>query len=353
MSNNDRFVFMPRFSIQPNKICLTNQVFIKDKANNILKSVHDYKTNKNVITSTITDKNKVTRKHHNFKISDNAFRNIKSKINWLYYLAKSKSVKTYNGKEIYNFKCAFITLTLPSKQVESTQTVTNTYFNQFLTEIRQRTKMSNYVWRLEFQKNGNVHYHIITDTYLDYFEVLNIWCRILSKGSYIDTYQDKFKNLNLSQYNKLVNCNGKQEFNTIAKRYAKGKKSNWRKPNCVDVKSVSNNQSIANYLSKYFAKDSKHDTINNELDTIENSQHLRLWFCSRSLSKLKAVKNFIEAVDYNAGTLVDGLKKVRKLIYRYATVYYFNIKDLPDQCKKMLNIILKEYSNSLHYYPSQ
>ncbi|MGB5802613.1 MAG: hypothetical protein WBH21_01150 [Vibrio anguillarum] len=352
MSVQDRYVFMPSFSIQPNKICLTNQVFIRDRVNVQLKSIHEFKSKRNTITTKLTDTNTVTRQHHNFQISDNAFRTIKSKINWLYYLSKPKSVKTYSGKDIFNFKCAFITLTLPSKQKECTQDITSKYFNQFLTEIRQRTKMANYVWRLEFQKNGNVHYHLITDTYLDYFFVRNIWNRIISKGGYIAEYQKKFINLNLSQYNKLVNSDGKQDFKVIAMRYEKGKKENWSQPNSVDIKSVNNNQSIANYLSKYFAKDSKHDTIKNELDNDDNSKSLRLWFCSRSLSKLKAVKNFIEAVDYNPATLVDGLDKVRKLVYRYATVYYFIIKDLPIQCKKMLSIILKSYSKSLDYFPS-
>lgn len=352
MSRLDRYVFMPSFSITPNKIALYNQVFIRDRANSELKSIHDFKKSRNHITAKITDKNIVTKKHHNFKISDNAFRTIKKKINWLYYLAKPKSVKTYNGKSIYNFKCAFITLTLPSKQKECTADITSNYFNQFLTEIRQRTKMNNYVWRLEFQKNGNVHYHIITDTYLDYFFVRNIWNRIISKGGYVQDYQDKFKDLNLSEYNNLVNSDKKVDFNIIAKRYAKGKKDNWSQPNSVDVKSVNNNQSIANYLSKYFAKDSKHDTIKNELDTLENSSSLRLWYCSRSLSKLKAVSNFCEAVDFSASALVDGIDKVKKLVHRYATVYYFNIKDLPSECKKQLSIILKSYSKSLDYIPS-
>ena len=363
MSNIDKYVFMPRFSIQPNKICLTNQVFIRDRANETLKSIHEFRTKRNkkvddipdgtkTVNVEIRENNVIKRKHHNFKISENAFRNIKSKINWLHYLSKPKSVTTYNGKSIYNFKCAFITLTLPSKQKECTADITSKYFNQLLTELRQRTKMNNYVWRLEFQKNGNVHYHIITDTYLDYFFIRDIWNRILSKGGYINDYQSKFINLNLSQYNNLVNPDNKIEFKYIAKRYALGKKHNWSKPNSVDVKSVNNNQSIASYLSKYFAKDSKHDTIKNEFDNEENSKNLRLWFCSRSLSKLKAVSNFCEAVDYSASAIVDGVNKVKKLIYRYATVYYFSIKDLPNQCKKQLSIILKAYSKSLNYIPS-
>lgn len=352
MADNDRYVFMPKFSITPNKICLYNQVFIRDRQNAELKSINSMRKPQNRFDKTINSKNVVTKKHHNFKISDNAYRTLKKKINWLYYLSKSKNVKTYNGKQIYNFKCAFITLTLPSKQNEATSDITSKYFNQFLTEVRQRTKMVNYVWRLEFQKNGNVHYHIVTDTYLDYLFIRKIWNRVISKGGYVAKYQDRFKNLTLSEYNRLVNKNQKTDFSLIAKRYAQGKKDNWSQPNSVDVRSVTNNKSISNYLSKYFAKDSDHGTICNELDTLENSKSMRLWFCSRSLSKLKTLSNFCEAVDFSASALVDGISKVKKLVCKYVTVYYFDFKNLPVCSKQLLGLLLKRYSVSMEYKPS-
>src|SRR3546814_12525138 len=92
-------------------------------------------------------------------MSTNAYRTLRKKINWLYYLAKSKHVRTISGKEIYNFKIGFITLTLPSKQRTCTKEVTNSLFNTLLTELRTTCELQNYVWRLEFQKNGHVNYH--------------------------------------------------------------------------------------------------------------------------------------------------------------------------------------------------
>ena len=62
---------------------------------------------------------------------------ILQKINWLYFLAKSKSVKTISGKEIYNFKINFITLTLPSKQIHPTNVITSQCLNQFITEMKK------------------------------------------------------------------------------------------------------------------------------------------------------------------------------------------------------------------------
>ena len=118
---------------------------------------------------------KSLKKFHNFELSVNAQRKMREKINWLFALAKSRYKKTYSGKEIYNFKVNFITLTLPSVQIHPTSQVTNECFNQWLTELRNELNFENYVWRLEFQKNGNVHYHLVTDCYIDYHLSLKKW----------------------------------------------------------------------------------------------------------------------------------------------------------------------------------
>lgn len=352
MNGFNKYLFMPCFSLDSTQLSLYNKVFIKNSETGILKGLQDFKKPRIINHKNVVHNNLVVSKHHNFRISDNAYRSIKRKINWLHYLAKPKHVKTYNGKDIFNFKCAFITLTLPSIQKECTQIVTNQYFNQFLTEIRQRTKMSNYVWRLEFQKNGNVHYHIITDTYLDYFFVRSIWNRILSKGAYISDYQNRFINLNLSEYRNIIDIDKKLDYKEVSRRFALGKKHNWTQPNSVDVKSVISNQSISNYLSKYFSKDSKSDTKCNILDNEENSKNLRLWFCSRSLSKLKSLADFVEAVDFSATALISEFKSLRKVVHRYCTTYYFDITKECDYYKKELALLLKKYSIDCNYVPN-
>jgi len=352
MSYQDRYVFLPKLSIEPNKASSFNQMFIKDYDNERLYLPQEKRKNSVIRFKNINETNTIVKKYHGFKISDNAYRTLKRRINWLYYLSKSKQVTTYNGKRIYNFKIGFLTLTLPSKQKTNTQDITNRLFNQFLTELRSRTKMVNYVWRLEFQNNGNVHYHLVTDTYLDYFFVLKIWNRIISKDGYVSDYQNKFKDLSLLEYRKKVDPEYKGDFNLIAKRYAKGKSNNWSQPNTIDLKSVISKTSIASYLSKYFSKGDNGETIKNELDNEENSKGLRLWFCSRALSKLKSVCEFVDAIDFDCNILFDGLEMVRKYAHKYAVCYYFEIKNLPNYLKIFISKLLKDYSIKQGYIPS-
>jgi hypothetical protein len=322
----------------------------------VLSSEH---TQKEIVKSpklttlvSINQDSKITRSHHNFTISDNANRTLRNKINWLYYLAKSKQIKSYSGKQLFNFKIGFITLTLPTAQKHSTSHITSVLLNNFLTEIRQRTKMENYVWRLEFQANGNVHYHIVTDTYLDYHFTLKIWNKILETNGYIDDYRVKMSKLSLSDYVSLYNKNSKVEYSEMVKRYAKGKRENWSQPNSVDVKPVISNKAIANYISKYFSKESKSGTDRNQHDTDENSKNLRLWFCSRSLSKLKSVSNFVDAVDYDIEALMSYCEDKRVVFLKYTKVIYYNLKAFTHEGRRWIETILRNYAHKSDYRPA-
>lgn len=365
---------VPCFSLEPNKLALFNRVFRPQKVDTVNENIFvkplkvvdpiqldffqnalplepAFETVKNVWLEN-RSRQRVSRSHHNFTISDNAYRTLKRKINWLYYLSKTKDITTYSGKRVFNFRLSFITLTLPAAQKTDTKTITNELFNQFLTELRQRVQLTNYVWRLEFQKNKNVHYHLVSDVYVDYFLCLKIWNRILEQHGYISDYHNKFAGLSLAAYNKTVNSADKIDFNTIAKRYAFGCKHNWSQPNTVDVKSVTNQKKISNYIAKYFGKNDTGKSLCNDLDTLENSANLRLWFCSRSLSKLNSITDFCEASVVDLFAVVSDIAGVRRVFTKWCNLLYFDFKNCVQATNVLLHKMLKSYAFGLGYSPS-
>ena len=352
MPTVDKYIFLPSFSLEPNKVTAFNSVFIRNQATGIIKSIHDFKKTRVKTNSPDHNTQVLERKSHNYKLSANAYRTLKRRINWLYYLAKSKRVKTYSGKEIYNFKINFITLTLPSKQLTPTKEVTKALLNPFFTELKQRTALKNYVWRLEFQKNGNVHYHIVTDTYLDYYLILKIWNRLLKNAGYIAPYKAKFENMSLLQYRDYVDKEQKTPFNDIVKRYAKGKAQKWEQPPSVDVKSVISNKVIANYISKYFSKENDENPEKNELDNDENSANMRLWFCSSALSRLKTISDFCEAVTFDIFAIVSHAETKRKVVMQYAQTTYFEIASMKGKARTWIEKFLKSYATKQGYVPA-
>ena len=329
------------FSLHPNKLILY------DRFDRVTSDLHH-----SAYSKFENKKNAITRKFHNFEISDNAYRTLRSKINWLYYLSKKKDIKLQNGKQIFAFRCAFITLTLPSKQLTPTVDVTKRLFNNFLTQLRTKFELSNYVWRLEFQKNGNVHYHMVTDTFVDYFQVQRIWNSCLSLDGYIEKYATKHQAMSLKNYNDAYNPEGKIDFSIIKKRFFAGVGSNWQNPNTVDVKSVISKQKIANYISKYFAKSAAGGSHCNSLDNPENSKSLRLWFCSRGLSAIKSISDYVDHYAVPLENLVRSIPNFKRIRTDFCVMYFFDLSKITGFVRKTLENILKNYAHSVDYVPN-
>ena len=77
----------------------------------------------------------------------------------------------------------FITLTLTSKQVYEDSSY-NKLLNIWLTRMRKDYKNFEYLWVAEKQKNGNIHYHIVTNTYVSISKCNYYWCLILQNSGH-------------------------------------------------------------------------------------------------------------------------------------------------------------------------
>jgi hypothetical protein len=345
---SDSLVFSQKFSLKTNRVVLFNEV-LRKVARKDCDSVFDLVSLNSGKKSSSSEMVKSSKQFHKFEISATAQKNIRDRINWLYTLAKSRYIKSYSGREIFNFKINFITLTLPSQQVHNTAEITNSCLNQFLIEMSARVKMCNYVWRLEFQKNGNVHYHIVTDTYIDYQLVQKVWNRIINKLGYVDVYTKKFSSMNFEQYRQSQQYTDNSDFYVLQKRYIKGVSEKWRNPRSVDVVSCSSNKQIASYISKYFGNNDKNSVRGNFLDNEDNSKSLRLWFCSRSLSKLKSICDYCEAAPIDFFNYLRQQKEVLIKVVDYATIVFFDLVKLPNSVKGILYKTFRDYAFLVGY----
>lgn len=297
---------------------------------------------------------KLVKQYHNFEISDNSQKNLRSKVEWLFQYAKSRNVKTYTNKIIKNYKCGFITLTLPSKQKHNTGYIITQMLDEFLQQLRKRIKMINYVWRLEFQANGNAHFHIVTDSYADYYLVQKLWNKILDKHGYIEPYRNKMSALSYQDYIKRFGTkkDGTKIQNEILfKRYNYGKSTNWSNPNTVDCKNISKGGSISFYISKYFSKKGK-SSKKNELDNEENSFALRLCFWSRSLSRCKSESMPTDYYDAKIFELLKDDPSVNVAYYDYCTVIYYEFQKLSGFVKEVLHKYFIECRRADNYTPA-
>ena len=344
------WTIVEQYSLTPCSLALYNRFYKngvspqKENSNTSEKLYFDEKGNITLVKPASEKKN-----GHNFELSKQARKNLRSKVTWLYHFAKKQTIVTRKGKMLSNFKMNFVTLKLPSEQIHPSDFITKNCLNQLFIEISKKYNFKNFVWRLEYQKNGNLHYHIATDCYIDYHFLLKNWNRILNKYGYVDLYTRKFSTLSLSDYIKAHNYGEKTDFKTLQERYAKGCREGWKNPNSVDVKAVFGKSNIAFYISKYMAKKPEEGEIKKLPICEENSSNSRLWFCSRSLSACKTESDFREAQEIDLYSILVTCEKVKRIVSDYCVVLYFNIDDLPPLIQAVINTRLDIYRREIGY----
>lgn len=265
-------------------------------------------------------------------ISDVARKKIRNSIDWLVYLAKPKSFYHNKFKKSFTFKVNFLTLTLSAPQIHSDAEIKAELLDHFLIQMKRKWKVGLYLWRAESQKNGNIHFHIVTDQFIPWSEARNEWNNIQAKLGYIERFRKKFPG---------------------------------RTPNSVDVKAVNKIRNLGAYLSKYCSKNSQtnlHTPIAWENgqpkalynpEAIRSSPHVpaegyrsiggRLWGCSQSLSRLSAPIEIL--VDQVASEVQTIATKFKDRIYESSFVrcIYVNVSEWSSLVSGELSRILQAY----------
>lgn len=142
-------------------------------------------------------------------------------INLLSQAAKPKWI--YNeitGRYQYHH-LSFITLTVSCRRNISTREGYDNLLKPFLGWLRDTKGVKTYIWKLEFQERGQVHYHITLPDFIAYDEIRKTWNSLQRKAGLLDEYAKEHGHFN---------------------------------PNSTDVHSVKKKRNIASYLVKELAK---------------------------------------------------------------------------------------------------
>lgn len=283
----------------------------------MLVSYVRYDSTANHQKTLFSDVNRPVSNQQHGIISQKANKRVRLAIDWMLHLAKEKTVAQKGNKSYFSFKLNFVTLTLASKQIHSDNVIKSKLLNQFLTELRTKWKCENYLWRAESQRNGNIHFHVVTDVFIPWRRLRTDWNRIQNKLGYVDRFAEKY---------------------------------NHHDPNSTDVHAINKIKNLSSYLSKYCSKNAKGYTMLCTLSTdkpdygysvltyqqpvfdkkakIYRQIRGRLWGLSQNLSKFKKASCEIYGrVDAELKWLFDRDKK-KVVETDFATIYKYSIKDL-------------------------
>ncbi len=159
-------------------------------------------------------------------ISYKAQRRLSQAVDWMVYLAKPKPLYPERPECSLQFRLNFITLTLSDRQVHHDNIIKQKLLQPFLDTLRKTWGCSLYMWRAESQRNGNIHFHLVTDQYIPWWKIRNRWNAIQNRLGYLDKY--------------LAANPGVQA-------------------NSTDVKSVTRVKKLGAYLAKYCSKNPNGD----------------------------------------------------------------------------------------------
>ncbi len=97
--------------------------------------------------------------------------------------SKQRNVDYKTGQYI-----AFVTLTLPTKQLHSDKEIKRLQ-TRYIENLQKTYGVKYYVWKAEAQKNGNIHFHLLVDKWIDWTVHRRLWNKQLDKLGYLDAYQ--------------------------------------------------------------------------------------------------------------------------------------------------------------------
>lgn len=211
---------------------------------------------------------------HGGTISGKADKKCRNAINWLLCASENKKVFHSGTGRWFDFKVNFITLTLPdTDQPIKEHDFKTKLLNPWLTLLRRYHGLKNYVWKIEFQKNGKLHLHITSDTFIHYSIIRKSWNKLLGSNGYLT---------------KFSRDNGHAD------------------PNSTDIHSVRKVKDLAAYIAKYMTKN----------EVYKKQVRGRIWGCNFELSRANKTKIFVPSPECG-----DFFKQLFKPDIEYSQIF--------------------------------
>jgi hypothetical protein len=317
---DERDIFTKTVIIKQNSICVYKEPLTKTSYRGLKRP---------------TDKN-LTRGKYNGYIS----RATKSRLsnileNWSGCVIERRQNKRHKFERIGAY-LTFATLSLPSAQKHSDNEIKRHLLVPFIDDLKRVRKVKHYFWKAETQKNGNIHFHLIIDKFIDNKELQADWNVKCNKLGYLDRYYEKTGDINPPSTDIRKLPKGKAAIGYLIKYNTKSAVP------CIKGEI---------FQGKKITKSGLYDWTENEIGKkivyLCREIEGRVWGCS---TLLKSVKSFSIDLSYNIEQFIEDKFKRGKLkghIDEHFQVYF---GDVPQLLKKDLSWLywkIRRYHSNL------
>lgn len=224
-------------------------------------------------------------------------RTIRQLTTWISTIMKERksASRKYEKNKPYP---VFLTLTLPAAQIHPDKLIYRKCLWPLILQLKRNYNVRYYYWRAELQKNYNLHYHLIIDSFVDKEVIRELWNENLEKLNYITRFE---------------------------------KKHGHRNPPSTFIEVVNSTAKMASYVAKYAGKRSEGEWIDG-----------RRWGMAKELKEIKGFST------YRDGYIADIIAKwkdkewIKQWESAYCVVWTFT-KECPEKEREML---LEMYTRS-------
>jgi hypothetical protein len=157
----------------------------------------------------------------------------------LRYFNKHEAIK----KKEKQRKLVFFTVTLSAAQRHDDNEIKREILNSFIVTMKSKNLIDHYFWRAEKQRNGNIHFHFLTDCFIHKLELQNYWNIAQEKLGYVTEFEVKHGH---------------------------------RCPPSTQIQATPQNNNVIEYLFKYISKNDEHGKVQG-----------RIWGMSDKLRELQ------------------------------------------------------------------
>lgn len=231
---------VPVVQIRPNCLLIYNQIVNRP----VYRRKAQIQKPKKEENQERTDSETLTgKKAYSGDMTKASIQRLKKAVNTLVAISEWKEAPNWKTGTTFRFKLNFITLTLPSEQGQWTdKELKQKALDPLLKRLKRKYNLKSYIWKAEKQKNGNLHFHLTTDTYIHFEHLRNEWNSVLTPLGYIEKFR---------------------------------KKHNHDHPNSTDIHATYKVKDLASYLVKYMTKSNEGDA------TVQG----KMWDCSLNLKQ--------------------------------------------------------------------
>lgn len=208
-------------------------------------------------------------------------------------------ISNRRNKLAWKIRPTFVTLTLSYKQFHKDNVIKRQLFSRFIDRLKKDKGVQFYIWRAEPQENGNIHFHILCDRFIEWEWIRNVWNGLQSRLEYIDAFEQK---------------NGH------------------RNPNSTDVHELKKINHVARYICKYMTKDKPLRKIDG-----------RIWGCSSDFHKLRNPKIELCKELYNEIFAMKRAKILKEKVCEFVSILSFKSCEIVDCLSGFINTIYQDF----------